>query len=50
MNIEIVVLLAILAALFVVWRVAKLVRHDNVWRTNKEGFYGDPYKQSGLEE
>ena len=50
MNIEIVVLLAVLVALFIVWRVAKLVRHDKVWRVHKNGIYGDPYKAEGLEE
>ena len=50
MNIETAVLLAILVALFIVWRVVKVVKHDRVWRPNKEGFYGDPYKQAGLEE
>lgn len=45
----VVVLLLIIGAL--AWRyILGLVVHDRIWRINKEGFYGDPYKQPGIEE
>lgn len=40
-----------LITLRVVWYlVSRAVKHDQVWRVNKQGFYGDPYKQPGIEE